>query len=577
MKDSPYLVIARKYRPQTFEDVLDQHAAATTLKNAITAKRIGHAYLFTGPRGVGKTSMARIFAKALNCETGPTVSPCGKCDSCLEIENSRSLDVLEIDGASNRGIDEIRALRENVKFAPAKGKYKVYIIDEVHQITTDGFNALLKTLEEPPAHVKFIFATTSAEKVPATILSRCQRFDFRRLESARIAEALKVICKKEKIKAEDEALFAIARAADGSMRDAQSILDQVASMSQSEIRKADVTESLGALQDESLVALTDAVAEQDAANALTLLDKLIQEGKEPALLVERLMEHVRNLSYLKISDSLGALLDVADTHLKELKKQKERFSKEELFYFFSVLIQTQQNIKRFEQKRIPVEMMLIKICHRSSFKNLDEALAFIKTQKFSAPSEPAQKKISVEPIKSAREVSEPTPPNLSRPIAPKEDEDEDIAEIEELPTEDLPVRTVPQGTVSLEGFMSLWDTLIRSVKSEKMSLAMYLSEGQPTEVSGQTVRIAFPEIYNFHRECLEVPENKRLIEKHLAALSRDGIQLEFYTSKDLKPEMANGKSPEHEVRAPEAPPSEQSQAALKSAMNILGGKIIPAA
>ena len=262
MESKPYLVIARKYRPQTFDDVAGQEPVATTLKNAIQLKKTGHAYLFTGPRGVGKTSMARIFAKALNCKDGPTVTPCGKCTACVEIENSRALDVLEIDGASNRGIDEIRALRENVRFAPAAGKFKIYIIDEVHQITTDGFNALLKTLEEPPAHVKFIFATTAVQKVPATILSRCQRFDFRRISTERIAEVLKDICKKEKIKAEEEALYVIAKAADGSLRDSQTILDQIAAAGDEKISREDVIRSLGALEEESLVSLTALLAKR---------------------------------------------------------------------------------------------------------------------------------------------------------------------------------------------------------------------------------------------------------------------------------------------------------------------------
>ncbi|MDD5437493.1 MAG: DNA polymerase III subunit gamma/tau, partial [Candidatus Omnitrophica bacterium] len=216
-----YIAFARKYRPQTFDDIIGQSHVTTTLKNAISQDRVAHAYLFAGPRGVGKTTAARILAKALNCEKGPTTKPCNTCASCKEITQGSSLDILEIDGASNRGIDEIRNLRDNVKFAPAKGKFKVYIIDEVHMLTPEAFNALLKTLEEPPKHVKFIFATTQAHKVPPTILSRCQRFDFRRIGSAQIVENLKKIVGAEALEINDEALGLIARYSDGGMRDAQ--------------------------------------------------------------------------------------------------------------------------------------------------------------------------------------------------------------------------------------------------------------------------------------------------------------------------------------------------------------------
>ena len=378
MENKPYVVIARKYRPQTFDEVIGQDPIATTLKNAITLNRIGHAYLFTGPRGVGKTSMARIFAKALNCKNGPTVEPCSKCPACLEIEGSRSLDVLEIDGASNRGIDEIRELRENVKFSPSSGKFKIYIIDEVHQITDAAFNALLKTLEEPPAHVKFIFATTASHKVPATILSRCQRFDFRRIPTEQIAATLKEICKKEKIKIEDEALFVIAKAADGSLRDSQSILDQIASSAEDKISKENVFQSLGFLEEERLFELMDALVRKDAKSALLILDGVLKEGKDPALFMEKLLEHTRNLLFLRVSDKLADLVDATDSYKKSLLKQKDSFTLEDLFYFFSVITHTLQTLKRFEMKRIPLEIALIKLAHKVPMEELSQVLEALK-------------------------------------------------------------------------------------------------------------------------------------------------------------------------------------------------------
>ncbi|MDD5195875.1 MAG: DNA polymerase III subunit gamma/tau, partial [Candidatus Omnitrophica bacterium] len=240
-----YTVFALKWRPQDFESIVGQNHIVTTLKNAIQRNRLAHAYLFAGPRGVGKTSTARILARALNCKEGPTLNPCGKCPSCIEIAQGRSFDVIEIDGASNRGIDEIRVLRENVKFPPTSGKFKIYIIDEVHQITPDGFNALLKTLEEPPPFVKFIFATTHPQKVIPTILSRCQRLDFRRIPVVEIIAQLERIARQEKIEIDKEVLFAIAKSSDGSLRDAESLLDQLSSFSKEKISLKDIVSVLG--------------------------------------------------------------------------------------------------------------------------------------------------------------------------------------------------------------------------------------------------------------------------------------------------------------------------------------------
>src|SRR3989338_2505803 len=263
-----YQIFARKFRPQTFDEIIGQEPIAVTLKNAISKQRVAQSFLFTGSRGVGKTSTARILAKALNCEQGPTTTPCNQCGSCEEITKGTSLDVLEIDGASNRGIDEIRNLRENVKFKAAHGRYKVYIIDEVHMLTGEAFNALLKTLEEPPEHVKFIFATTEVHKVPLTILSRCQRFNFKRISTGEIAKKLKEVAKLEKIKVSEQALFLIAKASEGSLRDAESLLDQLASFGEGEVKEGDITFSLGLTDPEIYVSLLEAIKSRDGRRVL---------------------------------------------------------------------------------------------------------------------------------------------------------------------------------------------------------------------------------------------------------------------------------------------------------------------
>src|ERR1700691_2627061 len=296
-----YQVIARKYRPQKFADVVGQGHVTQTLANAITQKRIAHAYLFVGPRGTGKTTIARIFAKCLNCTGGPKTDFPDDDPKAKEIADGRSMDVLEIDGASNRGIDEVRELRETVKYVPASSRFKIYIIDEVHMLTKEAFNALLKTLEEPPAHVKFMFATTEPEKVLPTILSRCQRFDLRRIPAALIVKHLAEIAKKENVQIDDAALHAIARGADGGMRDAESTLDQLISFCGAEIAEADVLSMFGLAARGQILALAEAVLAGETEKALRQLNELAHEGKDLGRLVSELLAHFRNLLIFVVS------------------------------------------------------------------------------------------------------------------------------------------------------------------------------------------------------------------------------------------------------------------------------------
>ncbi|MBK7363132.1 MAG: DNA polymerase III subunit gamma/tau [Micavibrio sp.] len=559
-ESKPYLVFARKYRPQSFDEVMGQEPVSTTLKNAIALGRIGHAYLFTGPRGVGKTSMARIFAKALNCKKGPTAKPCGECVNCQEIENTRSLDVQEIDGASNRGIDEIRALRENVKFAPAAGKFKIYIIDEVHQITTDGFNALLKTLEEPPAHVKFIFATTSAQKVPATILSRCQRFDFRRIPTDTIAATLKEICKQEKIKADETALYQIAKAADGSLRDSQTLLDQIAAAGSGKIGREDVERSLGVPEEERVSELVGHLAAHDAKKALLLLDRVLKEGKDPALFMEALLGHVRDLLFIKTSESLSELIDASEAHRASLSKQTKLFSKEDLFYFFSVIAQTLQVMKRFESKRIPLEVALVKLAENAPVESIEKLITALKnTEKKTSVNSPSVMSAPVEAV---------LPELPKKKVRVEKVLDEEKDEIEELPTEDAEIKPEIPGEKS-PAFLAVWNSLLASVKTEKISLSSYLAEGEPLTIENGIAQIAFPEKHSFHRETLEADTNRRLIEKHLSELIGKPLRIEFQSVKD-----APGSVAEAAPAAAPAKPSAETENALKSAAQLFGGRVI---
>src|SRR5271168_1257967 len=359
-----YLVLARKYRPQSFEELVGQAHITELLRKSIESGRIAHAFLFCGPRGIGKTSCARILAKSLNCQKGPTLKPCGECSACLEIANGNSFDVIEIDGASNRGIDEIRTLRENVKFAPSYGRYKIYIVDEVHMLTSDAFNALLKTLEEPPEHVKFIFATTEVHKVPATILSRCQRFDFKRIQVEVIMANLRSICIKENLKANEESLFAIAKASQGSMRDALSVLDQLSALSDKGIDAADVFSMLGMVEIEFLFDLTDALIARSCVKALDIFNQIIERGKDIKQLGKDLTEHFRHLMIVKVGGvSLNSLIDYPSGVKQRLAAQADKITIAGILKAIELLIEAQETARVMETLRMPLEVAFAKLTY----------------------------------------------------------------------------------------------------------------------------------------------------------------------------------------------------------------------
>ena len=356
-----YIVSARKYRPQTFDELIGQEHIASTLRNAIARDRIGHAYLFSGPRGVGKTSAARIFAKALNCEKGPTGTPCGVCTFCQEITEGRSLDMVEIDGASNRRIDEVRQIRENVRFVPASSRFKIYIIDEVHMLTTEAFNALLKTLEEPPEHVIFIFATTQLQKVPQTIRSRCQQFVFKRIPIPLIVQMLMRIIGDLQVEADERALFWIARSASGSMRDAESILDQMISYSEGPINTDDVFYVLGLPGYDIYHRFAGFIAEGDFNGSFSLLDELMRGGIEIPVLVSGFLEYYRNLYVLSVDDGAHELIDLPGEDVEEMRKFLDSYRSEDVHNILILLSQLYMDTRSSEVARQLLEVALIKL------------------------------------------------------------------------------------------------------------------------------------------------------------------------------------------------------------------------
>ncbi|MFA5779329.1 MAG: DNA polymerase III subunit gamma/tau [Elusimicrobiota bacterium] len=388
-----YIVLARKYRPQKFDDIVGQEHVTRVIKNAIKERRVAHGYIFSGQRGVGKTTTARIFAKALNCKEGPKEEPCNKCDSCREIVGGNSIDVMEIDAASNRGIDQIRDLRENIKYAPSSSKYKIYIIDEAHQITNEAFNALLKTLEEPPAHAIFIFATTSTQKIPPTILSRCQRFSFRPLSIKEISGQIEKIAEKENIKIDAQAVAVIARSVGGALRDALSIFDQVISFCGTTITSQDVISILGCVKEDLLSDMFECIEKNDAKKLLQIVDKTVLLGYDPLNIATDLQEYIRCVMLYKISPDLVRTL--SDTEKLELYSQN--LSIDVLFRLVQILSDCIEQMKNAEQPSVILEVFCVKLTQK--YVGLDELISRLENLELS--SNPA---VEIELEKSAPKI-----------------------------------------------------------------------------------------------------------------------------------------------------------------------------
>lgn len=360
---SAYQALYRKFRPQTFDSVIGQEHIVKTLKNQLRIGRVSHAYLFCGTRGTGKTSTAKIFAKAINCLNPVDGGPCNKCELCAAANEGRSVNIIEIDAASNNGVENIREIREEVKYAPSEGEYKVYIIDEVHMLSTGAYNALLKTLEEPPKHVIFILATTDPQKIPATILSRCQRFDFRRISSNQIAETLKEYAQEEKIDADDDALHLIARLADGSMRDSLSILDQcIAFYFGEKLTKDKVLEIVGSVDDSVFISMTDRIIKKDASMLIKMVDDMMVKGRDTSQFITDYIVHLRNLLITTSVPDSAKILNISSESAEELKLQSQNISKEEITYLINIFTELSSDIKYASNKRVLLEVCLIKLC-----------------------------------------------------------------------------------------------------------------------------------------------------------------------------------------------------------------------
>ncbi len=519
-----YQVIARKYRPQRFDDVVGQEHVTQTLVHAIEQKRIAHAYIFCGPRGTGKTTIARIFAKCLNATDGPRVDFRDDDPKPQEIAQGRSLDVLEIDGASNNGVEQVRELRETCKYAPASSRFKIYIIDEVHMLTTAAFNALLKTLEEPPAHVKFMFATTDPEKVLPTILSRCQRFDLRRIPAALISKHLAEIAKKEKVRIEPAALYAVARGAEGAMRDAESTLDQLISFCGDKIEETDVLSMFGLTAQGQLIELARAILAGEAETALRNLNELANNGKDLGRLLSDLLNHFRNLLIYHVSKGDLKLLEASEAEAAALADQAKSATSAGLTRIMDVLAGAEMRLRDAPSKKTLVEVSLLKAIEARNAVSVDALLKQLQNLKGG---------------KGGEVVTIPMPSSAPAPVAPPAPF---RAQATSAPAVPLPapatelretLSPAAPAPVSVEGGLeAIWSNLVEAVGRVSPFTRTYLLEAHPVSFQKNVFTIGFDPEFEDHLTLVDNARNHSILQTKLSELGHPDTQIKFLKAED---------------------------------------------
>ncbi len=559
-KKTSHEVLARKYRPQVFADVVAQQHVTQTLANAISSGRIAQAYLFVGPRGVGKTTLARIYAKALNCEKGPTAEPCNQCDLCRSIAEGRCLDVLEFDAASNTQVDRVREIiLDHIGFAPAQARYKVFIIDEVHMLSGSSFNALLKSLEEPPAHVKFVFATTEPQKIPATILSRCQRFDLRRIPTGEIAAQLEKIAKLEKVKLAGDAALAIARGAEGGMRDAESALDQLMAFCGDTVTEEDVLSVFGLVSWRSLQELTGALLKGDVAALLEQIAALDNGGKDLQRLSVELLEYFRDLLVVSYTGRLAGEADANDARLAVLQAQAKGVEQGRLVRITDLMVELQSQLRYALSRRTLLEVALVRAARAATAVTLDEVLQALAEAPDVAPLRAAPASAPMPPPPSSSRVeaeARPAPPAARpRPAAPASMN----------PAEELAL------------LVKEWSALADKAGAVNPIIRNSMKDARPVAVDPDRVQIAFDPEFSESREKLNIGRNIRLLQKMIEDLLHRPVTL------DLTIAPREGADPSH---APEPAPGRasppaassrkdwRSEAAVKRALDAFNGDIV---
>ncbi len=513
-----YQVLARKWRPQRFEEVVGQEIVTKTLQNAIKSERIAHAFLFSGIRGVGKTTTARILAKGLNCQEGPTPSPCGECVSCREIAETNSIDVLEIDAASNTGVDNIRELRESTRYGTARDRFKIFIIDEAHMLSNAAFNALLKTLEEPPPHVKFILATTEYPKIPGTITSRCQQFDFKPIPFSQIFDRLKLLSREEGIEISEYSLRAVVSAAQGSLRDAQSALDQIIAFSGKEILDEDVRSLLGVVDEQAVIALVDAILQRDAKSLVEQVQELTTSGVDPQNFCRKLIQHVRNLMVCRVSGWDERLLNLPDTAKSEILNQAEQFSELDLIRFYDLLNRTDNELRWHSHPAVHLEMTLMKLIELAQLPSLEEVVAKLESGKTLGKSSPqvspAQSSKSEKPLETSSkgsQVEEEKGSQLGE--SPEAEKAKDV----ETPAEN-----------------QVFAHLLSAVQMESLPLYSSLQHASQATFQDGKLSILFPQTESFHRQCVLKSDNQGRLSRLCAKITGSVPKIEVRLDEPLQ-------------------------------------------
>ncbi len=538
-----YQVLALKWRPQIFKDVIGQKTVTRTLQNAIEQDRVAHAFLFSGVRGVGKTTTARILAKALNCADGPTVTPCGKCPSCKEIAASSSMDVLEIDGASHTKVEEMREVLEASRYAPSRDRFKIYVIDEVHMLSMHSFNALLKTLEEPPPHLKFIFATTEYHKIPDTIVSRCQQFEFRTVSAGELADHLRRIAEAEKIEITDPAIHQIARAAEGSIRDALSALDQVVAATSAKIDEKDVSELLGLIDSNVLGAAAQAIVERRGKEILGIVDQLVRSGRDLRSFARGLMQYLRDVLVVRVAPDSPELLELgADREV--LDHLAERLTEEDLIRSLEVLTRLEGALRWSPEPRFHLEVALLKLSELRRLASFEELLARVEAMESGLA--PAGSKGRGTPTGEGGTGSQQRSIRSSEAKVSSESHAEDNEALHPRRSDEASAGTATPCSDSAEAIVAL---LLERLRSVKPKLAALVSHHNGVRWEGDCLCMGFVGGQQFIREQIEQEEFRGILEKEVSEIAGRPIKMEFGFS---EPEKTKQTAPPEESKADKA-------------------------